>query len=472
MGGATGAERGGCCRQAAARRAMSRTAAGCRLAHTTPAPGHPSRCLPAASPANFTPASIFTSIALFSLMRFPLIFLPFALIQLSNALVSMRRLSAYFMLEERTDEVQQLPAPGGRAAAQGLGSATRAGKPVKRASGEHGSSATGRTSARRRQLTAFGTLRNLLASACCPSSAAPYDCPHASMPAGLEIVDGTFFWSEPPANPKGGPGAAGKAAKRAAKKAAKAAAKAAKAAAKQGKAGAEAAAKPEGEVAVQLAGMSEEGKAAEGSEGPADSAREGSPSASGSPSPPPEKEAAKEGGKAGAWWLRDINLKVPSNCFTRAKSPGGGRPWLGFHFPAWACWSAAVPLSAVRIRPWLSAWWQHRSRKRCCAWQRHSHPACSNGAPWAPAWATSRLVQVEKGELVCVVGRVGSGKTSLVQALLGEMERESGRIAVGGRLAYAAQQAWIINASGEHPTRQRRRTRQQAVRRHALGAAK
>lgn len=55
---------------------------------------------------------------------------------------------------------------------------------------------------------------------------------------------------------------------------------------------------------------------------------------------------------------------------------------------------------------------------------------------------------MKEGELVCVVGRVGSGKSSLVQALLGEMERDTGRIAVGGRLAYAAQQAWIINATG------------------------
>lgn len=43
---------------------------------------------------------------------------------------------------------------------------------------------------------------------------------------------------------------------------------------------------------------------------------------------------------------------------------------------------------------------------------------------------------------MCVVGRVGSGKSSLVQALLGEMERDSGRVVVGGKLAYAAQQAW------------------------------
>ena len=63
-------------------------------------------------PDNFTPARIFTSIAYFALMRFPLIFLPFALVQLSNALVSMRRLTTYFMLEEREDMVEHGEQPG------------------------------------------------------------------------------------------------------------------------------------------------------------------------------------------------------------------------------------------------------------------------------------------------------------------------------------------------------------------------
>lgn len=54
---------------------------------------------------------------------------------------------------------------------------------------------------------------------------------------------------------------------------------------------------------------------------------------------------------------------------------------------------------------------------------------------------------VNAGELVCVVGRVGSGKSSLVQAILGEMEVAGGTVAVGGKVAYAAQQAWIVNAS-------------------------
>lgn len=42
--------------------------------------------------------------------------------------------------------------------------------------------------------------------------------------------------------------------------------------------------------------------------------------------------------------------------------------------------------------------------------------------------------QIGKGELVCVVGRVGSGKSSLVQALLGEMEKAAGTVSVGGML--------------------------------------
>lgn len=51
---------------------------------------------------------------------------------------------------------------------------------------------------------------------------------------------------------------------------------------------------------------------------------------------------------------------------------------------------------------------------------------------------------------MCVVGRVGSGKSSLVSALLGEMQCGSGRVALGGPIAYVAQQPWIINDTVEN----------------------
>ncbi|KAJ1525343.1 hypothetical protein ONE63_010161 [Megalurothrips usitatus] len=53
---------------------------------------------------------------------------------------------------------------------------------------------------------------------------------------------------------------------------------------------------------------------------------------------------------------------------------------------------------------------------------------------------------VGKGRLVAVVGAVGSGKTSLLSAMLGEMERLGGRVNTVGSMAYVPQQAWIQNA--------------------------
>lgn len=47
--------------------------------------------------------------------------------------------------------------------------------------------------------------------------------------------------------------------------------------------------------------------------------------------------------------------------------------------------------------------------------------------------------QVRKGDLIGVVGPVGSGKSSLVGAILGEAMLVSGDISVSGSLAYAPQ---------------------------------
>uniref|UniRef100_A0A4W3GY81 ATP-binding cassette sub-family C member 5 n=1 Tax=Callorhinchus milii TaxID=7868 RepID=A0A4W3GY81_CALMI len=51
------------------------------------------------------------------------------------------------------------------------------------------------------------------------------------------------------------------------------------------------------------------------------------------------------------------------------------------------------------------------------------------------------------GKLVGICGSVGSGKSSLISAILGQMILLKGSIAVRGTFAYAAQQAWIFNKS-------------------------
>ncbi|KAG9267770.1 canalicular multispecific organic anion transporter 2 isoform X1 [Astyanax mexicanus] len=56
-------------------------------------------------------------------------------------------------------------------------------------------------------------------------------------------------------------------------------------------------------------------------------------------------------------------------------------------------------------------------------------------------------VMVPQGSLLAVVGHVGCGKSSLVAALLGEMEKLEGHISIRGSVAYVPQQAWIQNAT-------------------------
>ncbi|KAM9005719.1 ATP-binding cassette sub-family C member 5 isoform 2-T3 [Sarcophilus harrisii] len=56
-------------------------------------------------------------------------------------------------------------------------------------------------------------------------------------------------------------------------------------------------------------------------------------------------------------------------------------------------------------------------------------------------------LEIEEGKLVGICGSVGSGKTSLISAILGQMTLLEGSIAVNGTFAYVAQQAWILNAT-------------------------
>ena len=80
-------------------------------------------------------------------------------------------------------------------------------------------------------------------------------------------------------------------------------------------------------------------------------------------------------------------------------------------------------------------------------------------------------LSVKPGQLVAVVGQVGAGKSSLTQALLGEMDKLSGNVSIKvgcdiqciiiinyymyissiplwqGKIAYVPQQAWILNAT-------------------------
>ncbi|CEF61191.1 ATP-binding cassette sub-family C member 8 [Strongyloides ratti] len=54
---------------------------------------------------------------------------------------------------------------------------------------------------------------------------------------------------------------------------------------------------------------------------------------------------------------------------------------------------------------------------------------------------------VKSGKLVVIVGKVGSGKSSLLSGILGEMTKISGEVEINGSVAYFSQQPWIQNLS-------------------------
>ncbi|XP_017097931.2 probable multidrug resistance-associated protein lethal(2)03659 [Drosophila bipectinata] len=56
-------------------------------------------------------------------------------------------------------------------------------------------------------------------------------------------------------------------------------------------------------------------------------------------------------------------------------------------------------------------------------------------------------LRVNHGSLLAVVGLTGSGKSSLIQAILGELPIESGEIKKNGSVSYAAQEPWLFSGT-------------------------
>ncbi|KAJ5197024.1 hypothetical protein N7449_007503 [Penicillium cf. viridicatum] len=78
-----------------------------------------------------------------------------------------------------------------------------------------------------------------------------------------------------------------------------------------------------------------------------------------------------------------------------------------------------------------------RVRDASFTWNRHSGETVLENVD----------LSARKGELTCIVGRVGAGKSSLLQSLLGDLWKNQGEVVVRGRIAYVAQAPWVMNAS-------------------------
>ncbi|PSN41132.1 Multidrug resistance-associated protein 4 [Blattella germanica] len=72
----------------------------------------------------------------------------------------------------------------------------------------------------------------------------------------------------------------------------------------------------------------------------------------------------------------------------------------------------------------------------------------NGSAKWLPNYIADTLssinLQVKPGKLCAVIGPVGSGKSSLLQAVLGELPLSNGSLSVGGDIAYSSQEPWLF----------------------------
>nr|CAD7590287.1 unnamed protein product [Timema genevievae] len=69
-------------------------------------------------------------------------------------------------------------------------------------------------------------------------------------------------------------------------------------------------------------------------------------------------------------------------------------------------------------------------------------------ARWLPSSISDTLhkvaLQVKPGQLCAIIGPVGSGKSSLLQVLLGELPLSSGSMSLRGEVSYASQEPWMF----------------------------
>jgi ABC-type multidrug transport system fused ATPase/permease subunit len=71
----------------------------------------------------------------------------------------------------------------------------------------------------------------------------------------------------------------------------------------------------------------------------------------------------------------------------------------------------------------------------------------SNNNNCASGILTNVTLQIKPGELVAVIGSTGTGKSTLLYSLLGELNKLSGEVKMKGDIAYVPQTSWIPNDS-------------------------
>lgn len=90
---------------------------------------------------------------------------------------------------------------------------------------------------------------------------------------------------------------------------------------------------------------------------------------------------------------------------------------------------------------------------------KQAHPRDTNAPSLdidhiSAAWSDSQpdtlddvSIIVKPGQLCAIIGPVGSGKTSLLHSILGELPVKKGVAKVNGTVSYASQEAWLFTGT-------------------------
>ncbi|XP_074034745.1 ATP-binding cassette sub-family C member 4 isoform X2 [Leptinotarsa decemlineata] len=70
-------------------------------------------------------------------------------------------------------------------------------------------------------------------------------------------------------------------------------------------------------------------------------------------------------------------------------------------------------------------------------------------ACWVPENYTLKHItlRIQPGSLCAIIGPVGTGKSSFLQLLLGELSAESGKICIEGEVSYSSQEPWLFSST-------------------------
>ncbi|KAI9197309.1 P-loop containing nucleoside triphosphate hydrolase protein [Polychytrium aggregatum] len=120
--------------------------------------------------------------------------------------------------------------------------------------------------------------------------------------------------------------------------------------------------------------------------------------------------------------------------------PANNKSRLRFAFPK----KQAVPAKALE-----SETFDRKDHEPEMAGEHADSESDAIAAPETQGRLSSVNIQLKRGSLCAVVGPVGSGKSSLLSALVGDMQYRSGSVTFSGSVGLCPQQAWIMNATIE-----------------------